>query len=57
MTKQLRELLFSISHLPMLKQEQILDKTMIDWMGNGKQTDDISLVGIRINSVNLPLGE
>jgi serine phosphatase RsbU (regulator of sigma subunit) len=52
MAKQFRELLFSISHLPMLEQQQILDKTIVDWIGNGEQTDDISLMGIRVNNIS-----
>jgi serine phosphatase RsbU (regulator of sigma subunit) len=46
MTKQFRELLFSISHLPMSEQQQILNKTIIDWIANKKQTDDITVMGI-----------
>jgi hypothetical protein len=34
----------------MLEQQQILDKTIVDWIGNGEQTDDISLMGIRISN-------
>jgi serine phosphatase RsbU (regulator of sigma subunit)/ligand-binding sensor domain-containing protein len=46
MTKKLRELLLSISHLSMTEQRQILDKTIVDWIGTGEQTDDITVVGL-----------
>jgi len=50
MVKKFRELLFSIHHLPMDKQKQILDDTIESWMAEGKehQIDDILVVGIRV---------
>jgi hypothetical protein len=48
MTKRFRELLFSISHLPMSEQQQILNTTISEWIGEGEQTDDITVMGIRI---------
>lgn len=50
MVKKFREFLFSISHLPMDEQHQILDKTINEWMaeGNEKQVDDMLVMGIRI---------
>jgi serine phosphatase RsbU (regulator of sigma subunit) len=48
MTKRFRELLFSISHLPMAEQKQILSSTINDWIGEGEQTDDITVMGLRI---------
>jgi serine phosphatase RsbU (regulator of sigma subunit)/ligand-binding sensor domain-containing protein len=48
MTKRFRELLFSISHLPMAEQQQILNATITEWIGEGEQTDDITVMGVRI---------
>jgi hypothetical protein len=48
MTKRFRELLFSISHLPMAEQQQILHTTITEWIGEGDQTDDITVMGIRL---------
>ncbi len=48
MVKRFRELLFSIHHLPMDEQKQILDDTIEQWMAEGKerQIDDILVVGV-----------
>ena len=46
--KQLQEKLFSIHHLPLAEQKQILEKTFEDWKGNLEQVDDILLMGIKI---------
>jgi PAS domain S-box-containing protein len=44
-----KDLLLSIHHLPVYEQKQILDKTIIDWMGNEQpQTDDILVIGVRV---------
>jgi serine phosphatase RsbU (regulator of sigma subunit) len=48
MTKRFRELLFSISHLPMAEQKQILSRIINEWIGEGEQTDDITVMGVRI---------
>ena len=50
MVKRFRELLFSIHHLPMQEQKQILDGTIGKWMaeGNERQIDDILVVGVRV---------
>jgi serine phosphatase RsbU (regulator of sigma subunit) len=50
MVKRFRELLFSIHHLPMHEQKQILDNTIEQWMaeGNEKQIDDILVMGMRV---------
>jgi serine phosphatase RsbU (regulator of sigma subunit)/ligand-binding sensor domain-containing protein len=49
MKKNLRELLFKIHKLPMVEQEKILRKTIVDWMGtNHHQLDDILVTGFRI---------
>jgi serine phosphatase RsbU (regulator of sigma subunit) len=48
LVKRFKELLFSVHHLPMETQQQILEKTLVDWMHNQKQVDDITVIGIRI---------
>ncbi len=48
MVKKLRELLFSVSHLSMPKQGQILGETFDNWKGNSGQIDDVTIVGVRI---------
>ena len=45
---QFRELLLNINQKPMAEQKEILDKTIIDWIGQGSQLDDILVFGIRI---------
>ncbi len=50
MVKRFRELLFSISDKPMPEQRDVLDSTITHWMHEGtqKQTDDITIVGIKL---------
>ncbi|MCX7862031.1 MAG: YfiR/HmsC family protein [Bacteroidales bacterium] len=45
--KALKELLISISHLPMNEQYKIVEKTHEQWKGDYFQVDDILLIGIR----------
>lgn len=44
-----KELLISISQLPVEQQKQQLDKTVSAWIGNGEQVDDILIMGIKIS--------
>lgn len=46
--KQLEELLFSIHHLPMAEQMQILNNRFKEWRGNLEQVDDVCIIGIRL---------
>jgi ligand-binding sensor domain-containing protein/serine phosphatase RsbU (regulator of sigma subunit) len=48
MTKQLKELLISISFLPMQEQKLKLQQVFDDWKANVEQVDDVCLIGIRI---------
>ena len=48
MSKQLKEFLVSISHLPMDEQKQKLNDVFESWKGNFEQVDDVSLIGVRI---------
>lgn len=44
-----KELLTSISKLPLDQQKQKLDDTIIHWIGQGEQIDDILVMGIKIS--------
>ena len=48
MSKNLRELLAANSHLPMQQQKDILLKTFTNWVGAIEQTDDVTIIGVRI---------
>ncbi len=50
MSKRMKELLQNIAEESMPKQKEILDQTITDWIaeGNEHQTDDITVVGIRL---------
>ena len=47
-SKQLKELLGSISHLPMNIQKDKLADELNLWKGNLEQVDDVTVIGIRI---------
>lgn len=46
--KRVEDLLFEIHHLPMKEQEQIIQKTLDDWMGQNRQMDDILMIGVKL---------
>ncbi len=46
--KQLRELLVSISHLPMPEQKQKLLSIFRKWQGEEEQVDDVLIIGVRV---------
>lgn len=48
MYKPFKRLLLSNAHLPMNKQQEILNETLDQWMGMLAQVDDICVMGIRI---------
>jgi serine phosphatase RsbU (regulator of sigma subunit) len=48
MSKNLRELLISNSHLPMNVQKELLLNTFSTWVGNLEQIDDVTIIGVRI---------
>ncbi|MDG1476042.1 MAG: SpoIIE family protein phosphatase, partial [Vicingaceae bacterium] len=48
MVKRLRELLLSISHLPMQEQQQELNNIFFKWKGNEEQVDDVCVIGVRV---------
>jgi len=48
LSKNLKQLLIANCQLPMNEQKEILEKTLNEWIGEGEQIDDITLLGIRI---------
>lgn len=48
-SRQFYGLLMEIHQMPMLQQERILDVRLKAWMKDTEQTDDITVLGIRIN--------
>ncbi|HOU97628.1 MAG TPA: SpoIIE family protein phosphatase [Bacteroidales bacterium] len=48
MYKQFKELLLSNAAKPMPDQKELLDITINAWIGNDEQTDDITVLGIKI---------
>ena len=48
MTKNFKELVLSISQLPLNEQSEILNKRFIDWKGNLEQVDDILVIGFKL---------
>ncbi|MBN2349655.1 MAG: SpoIIE family protein phosphatase [Bacteroidales bacterium] len=47
-SKRLLEILLFNHQKPMHEQKEILDKTFIDWKRNYEQTDDITILGLRL---------
>jgi hypothetical protein len=48
MRKRFKEMLGTICNLDVKTQKQHLDNTIVDWMKNEEQLDDILVIGIRI---------
>jgi serine phosphatase RsbU (regulator of sigma subunit) len=48
MSKKFKNLLLEIHDQPMFDQKDILDKTLLDWMGINPQMDDILVLGVRV---------
>ncbi len=48
MVKKLKELLVSHSHLPVEEQKKVFSETFKIWTGELEQTDDVTLIGIRV---------
>ncbi|MCS6821122.1 MAG: tetratricopeptide repeat protein [Microscillaceae bacterium] len=46
---RLRDLLFEIHTKPMEEQKQILEDTLVDWMQDNRQMDDIMIIGVKID--------
>ena len=47
MTKHVGEMLRKIAHLPMAEQGRIVKSTIVDWMQDEEQIDDILMTGMR----------
>ncbi|MDO8999027.1 MAG: SpoIIE family protein phosphatase [Bacteroidota bacterium] len=48
MTKKLKEVLVSISNLPSIEQQTLLENNFTDWTGDNEQVDDVLIIGIKI---------
>jgi len=48
-SKQFKQLLLSIQNKSMPEQREILNQTIEQWQGTYEQTDDICVIGVRIN--------
>ncbi|MBL7913038.1 MAG: tetratricopeptide repeat protein [Bacteroidia bacterium] len=48
MYKRLKELLISITHLPMVEQKEQLAMALNEWKGDLEQVDDVCVIGVRI---------
>jgi serine phosphatase RsbU (regulator of sigma subunit) len=48
MSKNFRELLQEIHHLPMCEQKEILNTRFDEWRGTIEQIDDVIVFGVRI---------
>jgi serine phosphatase RsbU (regulator of sigma subunit) len=49
MTKNFRDLLHEIYNMPMEEQKNILELVINEWMGEHEQTDDILVIGFRLD--------
>jgi serine phosphatase RsbU (regulator of sigma subunit) len=49
--QRLDDLIFEHHQKPMQEQRKILNKNLIDWMGENRQMDDILIIGFRMNPV------
>ena len=48
MSKKFNQLLLDIHQLPLQEQKELLDKTFEQWKGNAHQTDDVLVMGIKL---------
>lgn len=48
MKTEFRNLLFKIHKEEYEQQKEILDKTLLEWRGNQKQTDDVLVIGFKV---------
>ncbi len=48
LTKNLRDLLFSMSYFPLTEQTEILESAFEEWKGKSRQTDDVAIWGFKI---------
>ena len=50
MSARFNDLLLEVHQKPMEEQKEILDSTIKEWMGEHKQTDDILVMGVRLEA-------
>ncbi|MEA3477107.1 MAG: tetratricopeptide repeat protein [Bacteroidota bacterium] len=48
LSKNFKDFLLEIHDQPMQDQKEILDKTLLDWMGDNSQMDDVLVIGVRV---------
>ena len=48
--KRFKSLLLSLKKNSMKEQKEIIERTMLDWKGLNPQTDDVLVVGFKINA-------
>jgi serine phosphatase RsbU (regulator of sigma subunit) len=48
LSKNFKELLLKIHDMPMNKQREILEKTLLEWQGSFERVDDILVMGVKI---------
>lgn len=46
--KQFQQLLLKIHNEPLSKQNEVLSRTIVDWMGDNEQIDDILILGFKV---------
>jgi serine phosphatase RsbU (regulator of sigma subunit) len=46
--KNFKKLILEIQGTPIQKQNEILEKRLLDWMGDLAQVDDILVIGVRV---------
>jgi serine phosphatase RsbU (regulator of sigma subunit) len=55
MAANYRDLLMEIHEMPMDEQKKILELVMNEWMGDNEQTDDVLVIGFKIDLENNPI--
>jgi hypothetical protein len=48
MKKRMRELFLTISQEKGSTQQRILEKNFVAWLGEGRQIDDVLVLGVRL---------
>ncbi|NRA13628.1 MAG: SpoIIE family protein phosphatase [Crocinitomicaceae bacterium] len=48
MSKRVRELLLSITHLPLEEQKGLIEKAFLDWKGDLEQIDDVLVIAVKV---------
>lgn len=49
MAGRLRRMLYENHNLPMPEQRDLIDRTFDQWRGTAKQTDDVLVIGVKVN--------